>query len=98
MPSDSMNRSYGVLGRPNSPKPARSLPLGSCQCVLPVSSCIATPVVEAQPDECFTAGPLARQGACPQRRADGRAVVHAKLGYATLDAGRKATAERAFDP
>src|SRR5215471_592540 len=40
MPSDSMNRSYGVFGRPNSPKPARLIPVGSCQCVLPVNSCM----------------------------------------------------------
>src|SRR6516162_3770507 len=31
MPSDSMNRSYGVFGRPNLPKPARLPAVGSCQ-------------------------------------------------------------------
>src|SRR3954471_19935596 len=38
-PSDSMNRSYGVLGRPNFPKPARLPAEGSCQW-LPGTSCM----------------------------------------------------------
>src|SRR5712692_623732 len=40
MPSVSMNRSYGVFGRPNLPKPARRPPAGSCQCTLPAISCM----------------------------------------------------------
>src|SRR5215467_7788297 len=40
MPSDSMNRSYGVFGRPNLPKPARLPAVGSCQWE-PGTSCMA---------------------------------------------------------
>src|SRR3979490_2314479 len=36
-PSDSMNRSYGVFGRPNFPKPARLPAEGSCQWLLGTS-------------------------------------------------------------
>src|SRR5262252_5106277 len=39
IPSDSMNRSYGVFGRPNLPKPARLPAVGSCQW-LPGTSCM----------------------------------------------------------
>src|SRR5438270_5462659 len=40
IPSDSMNRSYGVFGRPTLPKPARLPAVGSCQW-LPGTSCMA---------------------------------------------------------